>query len=144
MVRNDAINVAEIERLRPEAIVLSPGPCSPTEAGTLEIVSRLHEMFPILGICLGHQAIGQALGGRIVRAREPIHGRVWPIQHAGRGIFAGLPNPLAGCRYDSLVVERDTLPAELEVTAWTADGTIMALGIGGYRWWVSSFIPNRS
>ncbi|HEY1784051.1 MAG TPA: gamma-glutamyl-gamma-aminobutyrate hydrolase family protein, partial [Pirellulales bacterium] len=105
VVRNDAIDVAAIRRLRPDAIVLSPGPSTPSKAGaTLDIVRELHATVPILGICLGHQAIGEALGGKIVRAAQPVHGRGWPIHHANFGVFAGLPNPLSGCRYHSLVV----------------------------------------
>jgi anthranilate synthase/aminodeoxychorismate synthase-like glutamine amidotransferase len=133
VVRNDAIGVDEIERLAPAAVVLSPGPCTPSEAGcSLDVVRRLAGRLPILGICLGHQAIGAALGGRVVRASEPVHGRASAIFHAGGSLFAGLPGPLTAARYHSLVVERSSLPAELEVTAWTADGTIMALA---HRHW---------
>ncbi len=128
VARNDAVDVAEIRRLRPAAIVLSPGPATPGKAGvTLEVVRQLHAELPILGICLGHQAIGEGLGGRCIRADQPVHGRSWPIHHAGQGVFAGLPNPLAGCRYHSLIVERASLPDCLQITAWTADGTIMAI-----------------
>ncbi len=128
VVRNDAIDVAEIRRLQPEAIVLSPGPSTPSKAGaTLDIVRELHASVPILGICLGHQAIGQAFGGKIVRAAQPVHGRSWPIHHGNQGVFAGLPNPMSGCRYHSLVVERESLPECLTVTGWTDDGTIMAI-----------------
>jgi anthranilate synthase component II len=128
VVRNTAVNAASIESLRPDALVLSPGPCTPERAGnTIELVRRFYQRLPILGICLGHQTIAAALGGRIVRAKEPIHGRTSPIGHDGRGLFAGLPNPLLGCRYHSLVVDEATLPDCLEVTARTPDGTIMAL-----------------
>ena len=128
VVRNDAIDARGVAALKPKAIVLSPGPCTPDEAGcSLEVVRQLAGTVPILGICLGHQAIGAALGGRIVRASEPVHGRTSPIFHDGRGVFAGLPSPIIGCRYHSLAVERATLPDELEVSAWTADGTIMGL-----------------
>ena len=128
VVRNDQITVAEIRRLRPGAVVISPGPATPAKAGvTLDVVRQLHGELPILGVCLGHQAIGEALGGRCIRADQPVHGRPWPIQHAGRGILAGLPNPLTGCRYHSLIVERSSLPDCLEITAWTAEGTIMAI-----------------
>jgi anthranilate synthase/aminodeoxychorismate synthase-like glutamine amidotransferase len=128
VVRNDAIDVAEIRRLRPDAIVLSPGPSTPSKAGvTLDIVRELHGALPILGICLGHQAIGEALGGKIVRASQPVHGRSCPIHHNNQGVFADLPNPMSGCRYHSLIVERQSLPECLAVTAWTDDGTIMAI-----------------
>jgi anthranilate synthase/aminodeoxychorismate synthase-like glutamine amidotransferase len=128
VVRNDLIDVTQIESLAPDAIVLSPGPCTPNEAGvSLAIVRQLSAKVPILGICLGHQAIGSALGSRVVRAAEPVHGRTSNVFHAGQSVFSGLANPLVACRYHSLVVDRGTLPDCLEVTAWTADGTIMAL-----------------
>jgi anthranilate synthase/aminodeoxychorismate synthase-like glutamine amidotransferase len=128
VVRNDALDPAAIERLRPEAIVLSPGPCTPTEAGySLEVVRHFTGRLPILGVCLGHQTIAAALGGRIVRSQEPMHGRSSTITHDGRGIFASLPNPLTIGRYHSLVVDEATLPKELVVTARTDDGAIMAL-----------------
>jgi anthranilate synthase/aminodeoxychorismate synthase-like glutamine amidotransferase len=128
VVRNDAIGPREIAALGPAAVVLSPGPCTPAQAGcSLEVVRRLAPKIPILGICLGHQAIGAALGASVVRAAEPVHGRTSRIFHDGQSVFAGLPSPIVACRYHSLVVERQSLPAELQVTAWTADGTIMAL-----------------
>jgi len=128
VVRNDAIDAQGVSDLAPSAVVLSPGPCTPNEAGcSLSVVRQLGGQIPILGICLGHQAIGAALGARIVRAAEPVHGRASPIFHDGRDVFAGLPNPIVGCRYHSLATERATLPDELEVSAWTADGTIMGL-----------------
>ena len=128
VVRNDAIDAPGVAAMAPTAVVLSPGPCTPDEAGcSLDVVRQLGGKVPILGICLGHQAIGAAFGGRIVRAAEPVHGRTSPIFHDGRGVFAGLPSPIVGCRYHSLAVERATLPGELEVSAWTADGTMMAL-----------------
>ncbi|MHC4404854.1 MAG: anthranilate synthase component II [Planctomycetota bacterium] len=126
--RNTAVDAALAHRLRPQAVVLSPGPCTPREAGaSLEIVRELHARVPILGVCLGHQAIGEALGGRIVRAREPMHGRTSWIHHDGRGVFSSLPNPLLGCRYHSLVVDQTALPDCLEVSARAADGTVMGL-----------------
>jgi anthranilate synthase/aminodeoxychorismate synthase-like glutamine amidotransferase len=128
VVRNTAIDTAGVRALAPEAIVLSPGPCAPRQAGcSLELVRRLHAELPILGICLGHQAIAEALGGRVVRAEEPVHGRSSPIRHDGQGVFAGLPNPIVGCRYHSLVVDEASLPDCLEVSARSADGTVMAL-----------------
>jgi anthranilate synthase component II len=128
VVRNDATTVAEVRRLKPEAIVISPGPCTPAEAGcSVEIVKQLGGDIPILGVCLGHQAIAAALGGRIVRAPEPRHGRTSQIEHSGAGLFAGLPSPMTVCRYHSLVVEPATLPSELRAIAHTADGVIMAL-----------------
>jgi anthranilate synthase/aminodeoxychorismate synthase-like glutamine amidotransferase len=128
VVRNTAIDAAGVRALRPEAVVLSPGPCTPQQAGcSLEVVDQLHAELPILGVCLGHQAIAAALGGRLLRAQEPVHGRSSPIWHDGRGLFAGLPNPIVGCRYHSLVVEEASLPGCLEVSARTADGTVMAL-----------------
>ena len=133
VVRNDWIDVARVRQLRPHAIVLSPGPCTPTEAGSsLEIVRQMHTEVPILGVCLGHQAIAAALGGRIVRARQPMHGRASDVFHDGQGVFAGLPNPLDGCRYHSLVVDESTLPDDLIVTARTTDKTVM--GIRHRRW----------
>ena len=128
VVRNTAIDAAGAGALMPEAIVLSPGPCTPQRAGcSLQLVRELHAELPILGVCLGHQTIAEAFGGRVVRAREPVHGRSFPIRHDGRGVFAGLPQEIIGCRYHSLVVEEASLPACLEVSARTNDGTIMAL-----------------
>jgi anthranilate synthase component II len=128
VVRNTAIDAERVESLAPAAIVLSPGPCTPERAGcTLELVRRFHTRTPLLGICLGHQTIAAALGGRVVRAKEPVHGRTSPVYHAGRGLFAGLPNPLVGCRYHSLVVDEASLPDCLEVTARSDDGAVMAI-----------------
>ncbi|MBB1335952.1 MULTISPECIES: anthranilate synthase component II [Pseudoalteromonas] len=118
--RNDEISVSQIAQLNPQHIVISPGPCSPNEAGiSLELVEQLKGQFPILGICLGHQTIAQALGANIVRAKQVMHGKTSPIYHANQGVFAGLPNPLTVCRYHSLVVEQDSIPDELQITAWT-------------------------
>ncbi len=133
VVRNDAIGAAEIEALGPSAVVLSPGPCTPNEAGcSLEVVRRLAGKLPILGVCLGHQAIAAAFGAKIVRAREPMHGRTSTVYHDGQGVFDGLPNPLTACRYHSLIVERGGLGDDLAVTAWTDDGTVMAIA---HRQW---------
>ena len=128
VVRNDAIDAAGVRLLKPAAVVLSPGPCTPTEAGcSLDIVRELHRKLPILGVCLGHQAIGQAFGSRVVRAAEPVHGRTSIVRHNGEGLFSGLANPMTACRYHSLVIEREKLPHELAVTATLEDGTIMAI-----------------
>jgi len=127
VVRNTDLGPEDIGPLSPEAIVLSPGPCTPRQAGcSIEIVRRWHTSLPILGVCLGHQAIGEALGARLVRAR-PVHGRSSLIWHDGRGVFAGLPSPLEAGRYHSLVIDRRSLPDELEVSAWTRDGLVMAI-----------------
>ncbi len=121
--RNLAVSVEEIRALSPEAIVISPGPCDPPKAGvTMAAVSAFHGLLPILGICLGHQAIGAALGGRVVRAKEPIHGMASPIHHDGDGVFQGLPNPFAGGRYHSLVLDPAAVPPDFLVTATTPDG----------------------
>lgn len=126
--RNTAIGVGEVRRLAPAAIVLSPGPCAPKQAGcSLALVREFCGQLPILGVCLGHQAIAEALGGRIVRAPEPVHGRVSAVYHDGRGVFEGLPSPLQGCRYHSLIVEPASLPDCLEVCATTQDGIVMAI-----------------
>ena len=128
VARNGAIDVASIRRLAPQAVVLSAGPCTPNEAGcSLEVVRELHTEFPMLGICLGHQTIAQALGGRIVRSPTPMHGRTSLVEHDQADLFAGIPSPFTVCRYHSLVVDPTFLPSELRVTATCADGTIMAL-----------------
>lgn len=119
--RNDAIDIEQIRRLAPERIVISPGPCTPNEAGiSMAVIEAFAGRIPILGICLGHQSIGQVFGGRIVRAREVMHGKISLIHHADRGVFHGLPNPFEATRYHSLAIERDSLPECLEITAWTA------------------------
>jgi len=126
--RNDEITVAEIEKLKPARIVISPGPCTPNEAGvSLAVVERFAGRLPILGVCLGHQAIGQAYGGRIVHARALMHGKTSMIHHTEQGVFRGLPDPFEATRYHSLVVERESLPDCLEITAWTEDGDIMGM-----------------
>ncbi|MGZ5031930.1 MAG: anthranilate synthase component II [Usitatibacter sp.] len=128
VVRNDEMTVDAIEDLAPERIVVSPGPCTPNEAGvSLELIKRLAGRVPILGVCLGHQAIGQAFGGRIVHAKTLMHGKVSRIHHTGKGVFAGLPSPYEATRYHSLAIERSSCPADLEVTAWTEDGEIMGV-----------------
>jgi anthranilate synthase component 2 len=128
VVRNDEVTVDDIARLSPARIVISPGPCTPNEAGvSLPAIARFAGKIPILGVCLGHQAIGQAFGGRIVHAKALMHGKVSPIHHSGKGVFRGLPSPYDATRYHSLAIERETCPAELEITAWTDDGEIMGV-----------------
>jgi len=128
VILNDELTVDEIERLAPARIVLSPGPCTPNEAGvTLAVVDRFKGRVPILGVCLGHQAIGQAFGGRVVHARTLMHGKVSRIHHGGAGVFRGLPTPYDATRYHSLAIQRETCPPDLEVTAWTEDGEIMGV-----------------
>ena len=128
VVRNDELTVDAIEALAPERIVVSPGPCTPNEAGvSLELIGRFAGRVPILGVCLGHQAIGQAFGGKIVHAKTLMHGKVSRIHHAGKGVFAGLPSPYDATRYHSLAIERASCPDALEVTAWTEDGEIMGV-----------------
>jgi anthranilate synthase/aminodeoxychorismate synthase-like glutamine amidotransferase len=126
--RNDAITVDDVAAMAPDAIVISPGPCTPNEAGiSVATIKRFAGERPILGVCLGHQAIGAAFGGDIVRAGRIMHGKTSPILHEGQGVFAGLPNPFEATRYHSLVIDPPTLPAELERTAWTAEGEIMGV-----------------
>lgn len=128
VVRNDAIDLAGIEAEGPSGILISPGPCTPNEAGvSLACIAHLAGKVPILGVCLGHQAIGQAFGGQVVRADRLMHGRTSPIVHDGRGVFANIPSPFEATRYHSLVVRRATLPEALEISAWTDEGEIMGL-----------------
>jgi anthranilate synthase/aminodeoxychorismate synthase-like glutamine amidotransferase len=128
VVRNDAVNVEDVLALSPQAVVVSPGPCSPKEAGvSVELIRRCAGRIPILGVCLGHQALAEALGGTVVRAREPVHGRTSWIRHRDTPLFAGVSDPFLATRYHSLVVDRESLPDELAVTAWTDDGVVMAL-----------------
>ncbi len=127
--RNDALSVQDALAMKPEAIILSPGPCDPAQAGIcLPLTRAVSEAgVPLLGVCLGHQTIGEAFGGKVVRCHEIVHGKMGQIHHAGAGVFAGLPSPFLATRYHSLIVERDSLPESLEVTAWLEDGTIMGL-----------------
>ena len=128
VVRNDAITLDEIEALRPDHVVISPGPCMPSEAGiSVPLIRRFAGRMPILGVCLGHQAIGQAFGGRIIRAQRVMHGKLSSIVHDQRGIFADVPSPFNATRYHSLAIERSSLPAALDVTATADDGEIMAI-----------------
>jgi anthranilate synthase component 2 len=126
--RNDALSARDALALKPDAVLLSPGPCAPDQAGIcLPLLADAPDDLPILGVCLGHQAIGQAYGGEVVRAQTLMHGKTSPIHHDGKGLFEGLPNPFTATRYHSLAVRRDSLPAELAVTAWTDDGEIMGV-----------------
>jgi anthranilate synthase/aminodeoxychorismate synthase-like glutamine amidotransferase len=128
VVRNDALGVDAIAALGPERVVISPGPGTPDQAGvSLEVIRRLGATTPILGVCLGHQAIGRAFGATVARAKTQMHGKTSEIRHDGRGVFAGLPNPFVATRYHSLVVLRETVPDDLEITAWAEDGEIMGL-----------------
>jgi anthranilate synthase/aminodeoxychorismate synthase-like glutamine amidotransferase len=132
--RNDRISVEQIARRKPERIVISPGPCTPQQAGiSVELIQTLGGKFPILGVCLGHQAIGAAYGGKIVRAPKLFHGKTSRIRHNGKGVFAELANPFTATRYHSLIVERKSLPRELEITAETDDGVIMGLQHRRYK-----------
>lgn len=126
--RNDQISVEELRRLGPKQIVISPGPCTPKEAGiSVPVIQQMADLQPILGVCLGHQAIGAALGGRIIGAKQIMHGKTSQIHHDAQGLFNGLANPFTATRYHSLVIERETLPEELVITAWTEDGEIMGV-----------------
>jgi anthranilate synthase component 2 len=127
VVRNDELSLEQIDALAPKFVVISPGPCTPNEAGvSLALIERLGGKVPLLGVCLGHQSIGQAFGGKVIRAKTIMHGKTSMIHHTGRGVFAGLPTPFEATRYHSLVVESSSLPDELEITAWTQndDGTL--------------------
>ena len=142
VLSSHAVGVADLLRLAPQALVISPGPCTPTEAGcSLAAISALRGRVPILGVCLGHQAIAAALGGRILRAAEPVHGRSSPIHHNGCNLFAGIPSPMIACRYHSLVVDPEGLPEELCVTARDEAGTIMALENAAERIYGVQFHP---
>jgi anthranilate synthase component 2 len=128
VVRNDALSVDEALGLKPDAVLLSPGPCTPDDAGIcLDLLKAAPESLPILGVCLGHQAIGQAFGGKVIRAKSLMHGKTSPIHHKGEGVFEGMKNPFTAARYHSLAVLADPLPEALEVMAWTDDGEIMGL-----------------
>lgn len=130
--RNDRITVNEVERMRPERIVISPGPCTPNEAGiSIDLIRHLAGMAPILGVCLGHQAVGEAFGGRVIRAPHLMHGKTSPVMHDNKTVFQGLPMPMRATRYHSLIVEEQNLPEDLEVSAWTTekDGTRTVMGL---------------
>jgi len=126
--RNDALTLEQIRALAPAAILISPGPGDPDQSGVcLEVLQQLSPTIPTLGVCLGHQSIAQVYGGKVVRAKELMHGKTSPVHHSGQGVFEGLPNPLTATRYHSLIAERETLPDCLEITAWLEDGTVMGL-----------------
>lgn len=128
VVRNDKITTEEIKEMKPDALIISPGPCTPKEAGiSVEAIRELHMGLPILGVCLGHQAIGEAFGGRVVRAPKVVHGKTSKIHHNGQSILQGIESPLVAARYHSLIIERESLPDCLEVTAWTEDELIMGV-----------------
>ena len=128
VVRNDAISLDDVEALNPQHIVISPGPCTPTEAGiSVPLIRRFAGKIPLLGVCLGHQAIGQAFGGRVIRAQRVMHGKLSPVTHDERGVFAGLPSPFAVTRYHSLAIERASMPDDLAVTATSDDGEVMGV-----------------
>jgi len=140
--RNDRITVDEIAEKRPDRLVISPGPCSPAEAGiSVEAVQKLAGTIPLLGVCLGHQAVGHAFGGRVVRADRLMHGKTSPIHHDGRGIFKGLGNPFEATRYHSLIVEKKSLPECLRITAWTAEDEIMGMEHRELPLWSVQFHP---
>jgi anthranilate synthase component 2 len=140
--RNDKITLDEIEQLHPDRLVVSPGPCTPNEAGiSVAAIKHFSGRLPILGVCLGHQSIGQAFGGRIVRADRLMHGKTSPIFHDGHELFAGLPDPFDATRYHSLLVERETFPECLEITAWTVEGEIMGLRHRQLPLWGVQFHP---
>lgn len=128
VVRNDELSIEAIEQLSPQVIVVSPGPCTPDEAGiSLEVITHFAGKIPLLGVCLGHQSIGQAFGGKVIRAERLMHGKTSPVFHDSKGVNKNMPNPFHATRYHSLIVERDSLPDCLEITSWTAEGEIMGL-----------------
>lgn len=140
--RNDKITLAEIEAIAPQRLVVSPGPCTPNEAGiSVPAIKHFAGQLPILGVCLGHQSIGQAYGGRIVRAERLMHGKTSPVFHDGRELYAGLPDPFDATRYHSLLIERDSLPECLEITAWTAENEIMGIRHRELPVWGMQFHP---
>jgi anthranilate synthase component 2 len=147
--RNDAITLAEIAALHPDYLVISPGPCAPAQAGiSLAAIREFAGKIPLLGVCLGHQAIGEAFGGRVVHAQRLMHGKVSPVHHTDAGAFHGLPNPLSCTRYHSLAIERESLPADLQITAWTDDGEIMGvrhkrLAVEGVQFHPESILTER-
>ncbi len=147
--RNDEIDLDQIAALQPQYIVISPGPCTPNEAGiSVPLIERFAGQIPILGVCLGHQSIGQAFGGKVIRAQQVMHGKTSDIKHTGKGVFRGMPNPFCATRYHSLVIERASVPDCLEITAWTDDGEIMGarhktLAVEGVQFHPESILTYR-
>lgn len=142
IARNNEISLQQILELSPDHIVISPGPCTPNEAGiSLDVIKTFGETIPLLGVCLGHQSIGQAYGGRVIRAPQLMHGKTSEVSHSGDPLFAGISNPFVATRYHSLIVERQSLPSDLQITAWSADGTIMALRHKQHPVWGVQFHP---
>jgi len=142
VVRNDAVTVDDVRQMAPAAVVISPGPCSPNEAGvSVDLLRELGPSIPMLGVCLGHQSLAAALGGKVIRATEPVHGRTSWVRHSGTPLFAGVTNPFRATRYHSLVIDAESLPPELEVTAWTEDGVPMALEHQTHRLYGFQFHP---
>ncbi len=140
--RNDEISIAKIQKLRPKQIVISPGPCTPNEAGiSCEVIRTFSGKVPILGVCLGHQCIGDVFGGKIIRAKNIMHGKTSQIHHGRKGIFKNLPDPFTATRYHSLLVEKKSFPAELEITAWTSENEIMGLQHKKHPTWGVQFHP---
>jgi para-aminobenzoate synthetase component II len=140
--RNDAIDVAGVDALRPDRIIISPGPCTPKEAGiSIEVIQRLGPKYPILGVCLGHQSIGAAYGGEVVRAERIMHGKTSAVRHNKHSFFEGIPSPFIAARYHSLLIKRETCPVELEITAQTESGEIMAVAHRDYPVWGVQFHP---
>ena len=140
--RNDEITIAKIQKMKPAQIVISPGPCTPKEAGiSNEVIKTFSGKIPILGVCLGHQCIGHVFGGKIIRAKNIMHGKTSQIHHDGKGLFQGLPDPFTATRYHSLLVEKKSFPADLEITAWTSESEIMGLRHKKYPTWGVQFHP---
>ncbi len=142
VVRNDQVTLREIQKMKPSQIVISPGPCTPNEAGiSCDVIRQFSGVIPILGVCLGHQSIGQVFGGKIIRARKIMHGKTSQVSHDRKGIFTGLPNPFQATRYHSLLIERKSCPEILKISAWTQDGEIMGVEHRSHPTWGVQFHP---
>jgi len=142
VVRNDQITLRDVQKMRPSQIVISPGPCTPNEAGiSCDVIRQFSGVVPLLGVCLGHQSIGQVFGGKIIRARKIMHGKTSLVSHDRSGIFAGLPNPFQATRYHSLLIERKSCPQILKISAWTQDGEIMGVTHRSHPTWGVQFHP---